>query len=624
MQVVSLIVEKLNNETTRLSSIRALKTIIESPLKLDVSGPLGDAMTILKSFLKKYDRQLRVASLDTIAAIINCKGQELEVSELLQTAEEVSLLVCEEDMGVSNGSIDLLKDIVCSRSELTPKILELVFSKLTDLMGSVTLQAATLEKAQDLLSTIGKQSNVDSESIALNLISFGEGSGTNSTRLGTAQCAASLCHESGLTSKVISEILRKLEGCDASPSVKQFSFFLIKEIGRKGLIFDAASDRIMYVIMQAIQLPGNDEVADSAALALGGVAAGNSTEYMDKIIHYLYQEAEESSRTRYYMLKALNTALKIVCKQGDGIFEEKMAKDITSALVSISVQEDMNEEKKSIVGECYGELALITPDVVLPGFSDQLQSTEDSKMMALLGLKEAITDQPHTIDNILRSKLIPQALDLLADPNVHVRRASTQLLGSAAHSKPELIQHLLPGCLPHLFYQTKPNPDLIRVINLGPFKHKVDDGLEQRKSAFDCIGILITRCWTAFPDHTLVANVVCDGLGDEYDVKLKCHDLISLLCARSPGVMLSVLDRVVEPYTATLSVRVKSDAVRQEVDRNEDMIRSCLRSIESLDRLEGSQDVGPFRSFMDTVVLSGHIKEKYELIKKEKKQADNV
>ena len=622
--MVSLIVEKLNNETTRLSSIRALKTIIESPLKLDVSAPLGDAMTILKSFLKKYDRQLRVASLDTIAAIINCKGQELEVSELLQTAEEVSVLVSEDDMGVSNGSIDLLKDIVCSRSELTPKILDLVFNPLTNLLGSVTLQAATLEKAQALLSVIGKQNNIDSDMIAFNLISFGEGSQTNSTRIGTAQCAASLCHESGLTSKMISEVLRKLEGCDAKDNVKQFSFFLIKEIGRKGLIFDAESDRIMYVIMQAIQLPGNDEVADSAALALGGVAAGNSSDYMAKIIHYLYQEAEESSRTRYYMLKALNTALKIVCKRSDGIFEEKMARDIISALVSISVQEDMNEEKKAIIGECYGELALIAPDLVLPDFSNQLQSTDDNKMMALLGLKEAIVDRPHPIDEILQNKLLPQALNLLADPDVHVRRASAQLLGTAAHSKPELVKHLLPEHLPNLFSQTRINPDLIRVINLGPFKHKVDDGLEQRKSAFDCIGILITKCWTAFPDHTQVANVVCDGLGDDYDVKLKCHDLVSLLCARSPGVMLSVLDRVVDPFTATLSARVKSDAVRQEVDRNEDMIRSCLRSVESLDRLEGSQDVGSFRSFMDTVVLGGNIKEKYEMIKKERKQVDNL
>jgi cullin-associated NEDD8-dissociated protein 1 len=88
--------------------------------------------------------------------------------------------------------------------------------------------------------------------------------------------------------------------------------------------------------------------------------------------------------------------------------------------------------------------------------------------------------------------------------------------------------------------------------------------------------------------------------------------------------MLSVLDRVVDPLTATLSARVKSDAVRQEVDRNEDMIRSCLRSVESLDRLDGSQDVGSFRSFMDTVILGGNIKDKYEMIKKERKQVDNL
>ena len=46
-----------------------------------------------------------------------------------------------------------------------------------------------------------------------------------------------------------------------------------------------------------------------------------------------------------------------------------------------------------------------------------------------------------------------------------------------------------------------------------------------------------------------------------------------------------VLDSLVDPLQKTINFKPKQDAVKQEVDRNEDMIRSALRAIASLNRI---------------------------------------
>jgi hypothetical protein len=49
-------------------------------------------------------------------------------------------------------------------------------------------------------------------------------------------------------------------------------------------------------------------------------------------------------------------------------------------------------------------------------------------------------------------------------------------------------------------------------------------------------------------------------------------------------------------------------AVKQEIDRNEDMLRSCLRAVDSLAKLPNAAQVPLFKHFMDSVVLGPALK----------------
>ena len=66
---------------------------------------------------------------------------------------------------------------------------------------------------------------------------------------------------------------------------------------------------------------------------------------------------------------------------------------------------------------------------------------------------------------------------------------------------------------------------------------------------------------------------------------MPCHLILTKLAEKCGSAVLAALNEVVEPLERTISCKVKADAVKQEKDRNEDIVRSALRSLDSLSRI---------------------------------------
>lgn len=81
-----------------------------------------------------------------------------------------------------------------------------------------------------------------------------------------------------------------------------------------------------------------------------------------------------------------------------------------------------------------------------------------------------------------------------------VRRLALSALNSAARNKPHLIRDSLNKLLPSIYKETLIREDLIRTVQMGPWKHKVDDGLEARKTAFETMYTLVSL---------LEASIIC-------------------------------------------------------------------------------------------------------------------
>mmetsp|Transcript_12759 Transcript_12759/g.6333 ORF Transcript_12759/g.6333 Transcript_12759/m.6333 type:complete len:158 (-) Transcript_12759:301-774(-) len=118
----------------------------------------------------------------------------------------------------------------------------------------------------------------------------------------------------------------------------------------------------------------------------------------------------------------------------------------------------------------------------------------------------------------------------LHDPELPVKRASLISLNSVVHHSPQLLKAFLNDLLPAIFEECKVRPELISEIDLGPFKHKQDDGLPLRKAAHTLLETLVDNLAERI-DCTAVTDIVVRGLQDpSEEVQAQCYQILIKLC----------------------------------------------------------------------------------------------
>ncbi|KAJ6928192.1 hypothetical protein NC651_012022 [Populus alba x Populus x berolinensis] len=99
---------------------------------------------------------------------------------------------------------------------------------------------------------------------------------------------------------------------------------------------------------------------------------------------------------------------------------------------------------------------------------------------------------------------------------------------------------------------------------------------------------------------------------------MPCHLILSKLADKCPSAVLAGhVGLIGGPLQKTINFKPKQVAVKQEVDRNEDMIRSALRAIASLNRLSGGDCSLKFKNLMSEISKSPTLWDKYYSIRNE-------
>ncbi|XP_057530355.1 cullin-associated NEDD8-dissociated protein 1 [Amaranthus tricolor] len=612
------LVDRMGNEITRLTAVKAFAVIAASPLHIDLSCVLENVIAELTAFLRKANRALRQATLGTLNSLIVAYGDKITSSAYEVIIVELSTLISDSDLHMTALALELCYTLMTDRRS-SPNVgltvREKVLPQALALVRSSLLQGQALMALQNFFAGLVYSANKSFENLLESLLSSAKpspqsGGVAKQAMFSIAQCVAVLCLAAGddKCSSTVGMLTEILKGDSTNNSAKQhLALLCLGEIGRRK---DLSSHlHIENIVIESFKSPF-EEIKSAASYALGNIAVGNLSKYLP----FILDQIDHQQKKQYLLLHSLKEV--IVRQSTDKTeFQASSVDKILNLLFNHCESEE--EGVRNVVAECLGKIALIEPVKLVSALKMRTASPAGfTRATAVTAIKYSLVERPEKIDEILHPE-ISSFLMLIKDQDRHVRRAAVLALSTAAHNKPNLIKGLLPELLPLLYDQTVVKPELIRTVDLGPFKHVVDDGLELRKAAFECVDTLLDHCLDQVNPSSFIIPYLKSGLDDHYDVKMPCHLILSKLADKCPSAVLAVLDSLVDPLQKTINFKPKQDAVKQEVDRNQDMIRSALRAIASLNRISGGDCSIRFKNLMNEVSKSPTLSEKYHSIRNE-------
>uniref|UniRef100_A0A8C1IQ60 Cullin-associated NEDD8-dissociated protein 1-like n=1 Tax=Cyprinus carpio TaxID=7962 RepID=A0A8C1IQ60_CYPCA len=511
--------ERLKNEITRLTTVKALTLIAGSQLKINLRPILGEAVPILASFLRKNQRALKLGTLAALDILVKNYSDSVTPAMIDAVLAELAMLEFFQALvatgTASLGYMDLLRMLT----------------------GPVYAQSAALTHKQSYYSI--------------------------------AKCVAALtraCPKEGPA--VVGQFIQDVKNSRSTDSIRLLALLSLGEVGHH--VDLSGQPELKTVILDAF-CSASEEVKSAASYALGSISVGNLPEYLP----FVLQEISGQPKRQYLLLHSLKEIISSASVAGLKPYVE----NVWALLLKHC--ECTEEGTRNVVAECLGKLTLIDPETLLPRLKGYLLSGSSyARSSVVTAVKFTISDHPQTIDPLLKN-CIGDFLKTLEDPDLNVRRVALVTFNSAAHNKPSLIRDLLDTVLPHLYNETKVRKDLIREVEMGPFKHTVDDGLDIRKAAFECMYTLLDSCLDRL-DIFEFLNHVEDGLKDHYDIKMLTFLMLARLSSLCPSAVLQRLDRLVEPLRATCTTKVKANSVKQEFEKQDELKRSAMRAVVAL------------------------------------------
>ncbi|KAJ5102261.1 hypothetical protein NUU61_004483 [Penicillium alfredii] len=584
---LTILVDRIKNETTRLSAVRAIDDVVVlSSRTQDVTKDWVNEVALeLGSNLRKSDRALRSSCLEALRSLamnIHTKSQ-LNPDTISSMENALLPLISAPDFHLLTPTLIIIAKLIPGNAELlvNESLISSICSIVTKSLTGTVLKALLLlvkvigeegagaKLMQSLLRDVGitGDPSVVGRAVGTLLVHGGPNLGVTmddfSTELQTAQDDSRKC----LALAILGEIgLRMGSACSLTPDV-----FIAH--------FSSASDHVRL----------------AAATALGNAGAGNVKAYLPVVLKGL----DKSNSQSYLLLHSVRELL-----QHPEVVRLDLAPSalkLWQALLIVSEEED----NRAVGAECVGRLALIDPVAYIPHFQKYLSNSDPAvRGIVISAFRYTLADSSDAYNDVLRPLMVPLLNSMLDDEDLVNHRLALTTLNSAIHNKMNLLLPHLGQLLPLVLGDTKIKPELIREVQMGPFKHKVDDGLDLRKSAYETLYASLDTSFFRTHLADLFDRVIA-GIEDEQDIRAISNLMTSKLIVTVPEETERRLDALSERYTSVLSFKPKDNAVKQELEKAQEASLGILKITKELSKAfpgaETSSDLHRWKGYMEWV-----------------------
>ncbi|PNS18930.1 Cullin-associated NEDD8-dissociated protein 1 [Sphaceloma murrayae] len=559
----SIILERLRNELTRLSSVRAVETIaalaqhseeLKSEWVQQVSLELG-------AQLRKANRSLRGSSLSALRILaINENSRRAYDDKTTQQLVAFFLpVLADTDLHMLGPALTTLSAYANDEPNavLSPDVVTALCK-----ISKLDLQGSTLDALLGLVETFGKSGyGRDLMQALLKDVGISGNSEIVGQVIGTL-----LVSSSGDIGVTLDDFKTELAGTEDEKR-KCLALYII---GEAGLRLGSTSPLKPEDFTQYFS-GMSEKVQVAAAIALGRAGAGNVKAYLPVILDSM------KSGGNYLLLHTVKEMLQHSTAEAEIL---AYSQDLWSMILTASKEED----NKSMGAECIGRLAIIDPVAYLPQLQSYLGDSEPAvRGMVIAAFRYTFTDTDTTYDVHLQPLIVQSLSTMLNEDNLENRRLGITTFNSAAHNKPQLITPHLAELLPLTMKETAVRPELIREVAMGPFKHKVDDGLELRKSAYETLYALMDTAFSSLPMGDFYERIVA-GISDEHEIKILCCLVLTKLIAIAPAQTARQLERFAEVFRTVLAFKPKENAVKQELEKLQEHNKAILKVMTQMNK----------------------------------------
>lgn len=216
------------------------------------------------------------------------------------------------------------------------------------------------------------------------------------------------------------------------------------------------------------------------------------------------------------------------------------------------------ENIRNIVAENIGRLFVHHSDKIFSDLDNCLKNP--NSMIRSTIVRSFKYSANKATDQMQLELLMTEFNACLFDSDIQVRRNALESLNSIVHNVPGIIKNDLDQILKAVLDETVVKTELIHEVDLGPFKHKVDDGMPLRRAAFSVLDSIIEK----IPERVNIQSLleaVMRGLDDPLDeCQSQCHHLVIRLIRWAPGALFASADKMVELLDKSMQKSLKQIA----------------------------------------------------------------